>query len=352
MPSQVKLIRENERELVFAYPYHVASWFAAFIGGGVLYLSWRSMIGGPVFLRWVVVAWGLVIAMAGIAGSLYTDRLTLDRMTRTYARRKGYLRKTTAQSGSFDDIQGVALQVEYQTSSHGQPIPYWALRLLLRNADSISLASFGNEQAAYARLDSLAKTLHVAAIDRSGDQETITQPDNLDQPLVAKRQHRRAGPEPSGKGIPPLPSGSRIDLTGAAPQRSIVLPPLGFNVGIALVFGFFALILFFMGLSGLQRQTGRTPPAHSLGIDRDYSSAGAVLSRAHPGCELPPCRGERNGDESALRPAALWRALRTEAHRQNCHRGDSGKACAELGHLSADAARSLQGLSSTGANQA
>ena len=82
------------------------------------------------------------------------------------------------------------------------------------------------------------------------------------------------------------PPEAGFDLTGAAPQRSIVLPPLGFNVGIALVFGFFALILFFMGLSGLQRQTGRTPPAHSLGIDRDYSSAGAVLSLAHPGCEL------------------------------------------------------------------
>jgi len=261
MPSQVKLIRENERELVFAYPYHIASWFAVLIGGGMLYLfSHSTMVGGPAILRWVVAAFGLLIALAGMAGSVYSDLLTLDRMTRTYTRRKGYLRKTTAQSGSFDDIQGVALQVEYDSSSHGQPIAYWALRLVLRNADSISIGSFGSEQPAYARLASLAKTLHVAAIDRTGDQETITQPENLDQPLVRKSPERNRGPQLSAKGIPPLPSGSRIQLTGAAPQRSIVLPPFGFSAGIALVFGWFAIISFGMGIAGLRdKVSGRHP---------------------------------------------------------------------------------------------
>jgi hypothetical protein len=260
MPSQVKLIRENERELVFAYPYHVASWIGVLVGGGMFYMVCRSMVGGPTFLRWWMAIFGLGIALAGIAGSLYTDRLTLDLMTRTYARRKGYLRKITAQSGSFDDIEGIALAVEYQTSSHGQPIPYWALRLVLRNADSISIASFGNEQAAYARLSSLAKTLRVPAIDRTGDQETTTQPENLDQPLVMRSPHRDGAPQPSAKGIPPLPSGSRVQLAGAAPQRSIVLPPWGFNVGIALVFGFFALILFGMSFSGWRdKMDGRHP---------------------------------------------------------------------------------------------
>ena len=114
MPSQVKLIRENERKLVFAYPYHVASWIGILIGGGMFYMVCRSMVGGPIFLRWWMAIFGLVIALAGIAGSLYTDRLTLDLMTRTYTRRKGYLRKITTQSGSFDDIEGVALQVEYR----------------------------------------------------------------------------------------------------------------------------------------------------------------------------------------------------------------------------------------------
>ena len=92
-----------------------------------------------------------------------------------------------------------------------------------------------------------------------GDQETTTQPENLDQPLV-RMQHRTNAPELTAKGIPPLPAGSRIRLAGAAPQRSIVLPPLGFNVGIALVFGWFAIILFFMGFSGLRdKLDGRHP---------------------------------------------------------------------------------------------
>ncbi|MGC2209296.1 MAG: hypothetical protein WA532_04205 [Candidatus Korobacteraceae bacterium] len=266
MASQVRLIRENQRELVFAYPYHVASWFAALIGGGLFYMVCRSMVGGPTFLRWLVAIFGLVIALAGIAGSIHTDRLTLDLMTRTYIRRKGYLRKITAQSGSFDDIQGVALQIEYETSSHGQPIPYWALRLVLRHADSISIASFGNEQAAYARLASIAKALHVPAIDRTGDQETTTQPENLDQPLVMKAPRRASAPRLSVNGIPPLPSGSRIRLAGAAPQRSIVLPPFGFSVGIALVFGWFALITFGMGFAGLRDKLGGRHPLTPWGL--------------------------------------------------------------------------------------
>jgi hypothetical protein len=260
MPSQVRLIRENERELVFAYPYHVASWIGVAVGGGMFSMVCRSMVGGPIFLRWWMAIFGLVIAMAGIAGGMYTDRLTMDLMTRTYTRRKGYLRKTTVQSGSFDDIEGVALQVEYQTSSHGQPIPYWALRLVLRGADSISIASFGGEQAAYARLSSLAKTLHVPAIDRTGDQETSTPPENLDQPLIARSPHRDGAPQRSAKEIPPLPSGSHIQRAGAAPRRSIVLPPWGFKVGIALVFGWFALILFGMSFSGWHdKMDGRHP---------------------------------------------------------------------------------------------
>ena len=266
MASQVKLIRENQRELVFAYPYHVASWLGVLVGGGMFYMVCRSMVGGPALLRWWIAIFGLVFALAGIAGSVYTDRLTLDLMTRTYIRRKGYLRKTTAQSGSFDDIEGVALQVEYDTSSHGQPIPYWALRLVLRNADSISIASFGSEQAAYARLDSLAKTLHVPAIDRTGDQETTTQPDNLDQPLITKLQHRNAVPKLSVSGIPPLPAGSRIQLAGAKPQRSIVLPPWGFSVSTALIFGWFAIILFFMGFSGLRDKLDGRHPLTSWGL--------------------------------------------------------------------------------------
>ena len=266
MSSQVKLIRQNQRELVFAYPYHAASWIGALIGGGMFYMVCRSMVGGPTFLRWWMAIFGLVIALAGIAGSLYTDRLTLDLMTRTYTRRKGYLRKITAQSGSFDDIQGVALQIEYETSSHGQPIPYWALRLVLRNADSISIASFGNEQAAYARLASIAKALHVPAIDRTGDQETTTQPENLDQPLVMKSPRRAGAPQLSVNGIPPLPSGSRIRLAGAAPQRSIVLPPFGFSVGIALVFGWFALITFGMGFAGLRDKLGGRHPLTPWGL--------------------------------------------------------------------------------------
>ena len=131
---------------------------------------------------------------------------------------------------------------------------------MFRNADSISIASFGSEQPAYARLASITKTLHVPAIDRTGDQETITPPENLDQPLVMQLQRGNTAPQLSAKGIPPIPSGCRIQLAGAAPGRTLVLPPWGFSVGIALVFGWFALILFFMGFSGLHdKLDGRHP---------------------------------------------------------------------------------------------
>ena len=305
----------------------------------------RSMVGGPIFLRLWMAIFGLVFALAGIAGSLYTDRLTLDLMTRTYTRRKGYLRKIQRRAAPSMTSRASHCRSSIDTSSHGQPIPYWALRLVLRNADSISIASFGSEQAAYARLDSIAKALHVPAIDRTGDQETTTQPDNLDQPLVMKSPHRV--PQLTGTDFPPLPAGSRIRLTGAEPQRNIVLPPWGFSVGIALIFGWFALILFFMGFSGLHDKTGRTPPAHFLGIDRDYSSARDVLSLAHPSCVLQPSIGDGDGGKSLLRAAALRLALRLEANRKNCHRGNSRKTRDESRHLPADAAQSLQGRSST-----
>ena len=97
MASQVKLIRQNQRELVFAYPYHVASWFAALIGGGMFYMVCRSMVGGPIILRWMLAAFGFLIALAGIAGSIYTDRLTLDLTTRNYTRRKGSAEEHSAE---------------------------------------------------------------------------------------------------------------------------------------------------------------------------------------------------------------------------------------------------------------
>jgi hypothetical protein len=262
MASQVGLIRENERELVFAYRYHVVAWLGVIIGGGTVYLCWNNTLGSaPSFLRWGVEVWGLLMALCGIAGSLDSDRLTLDLLARTYTRRKGYWPRLTTQDGSFDNIQGIALQVEYQNSSHNQPIAYWVLRLVLHNPpDSISIASFGNEQAAYARLNSLAKALRVAAIDRTGDQETSTPPESLDQPLLTKLRPASNRPGQSANAVPPLPSASRILLAGPAPQRTIILPPLGFNLGAALVFGFFAMISLGMGFSALRdKLDGRHP---------------------------------------------------------------------------------------------
>jgi hypothetical protein len=205
---------------------------------------------------------GLAFALAGIAACLYSDRITLDLMARTFTRRSGYWPKLTTQRGSFDELQGVALQIDYQNSSNQQPIPCWALYLVLRApAASISLASFGNEQAAYTRLASLAKKLGVAAIDRTGDQEKTTLPDRLDQPIAMQRRT-----EVSASAIPPLPTVSRIHLTGLAPARKIVLPPYGFSLGITLIFGWFAMIPFWMSYMGWHdKVTGRHPNT-SLGL--------------------------------------------------------------------------------------
>lgn len=251
MASQIELIRENDREIVFGYRHQPLGLLVFALGQGLIFLCWKTdLITSWVPGRWWIGSSGLLLALFGIAAAFYRDDLRLDLLARAYTRRSGFAWKQAAQSGSLDDLQDLALQLDYQGRPGRPRLLYWVLYLEFKGPiGSISVASFRNEREAYARIDSLAGILRVPIVDRTGEQEKKLSLEEIRRPLAAQaRPDSREGGPPADD-IPPLPRESRIALQGQPPSRKILFPAMGFSPAI-FVFLFFAAVPLWMGLAG------------------------------------------------------------------------------------------------------
>jgi len=243
---EVQRIRENEQEILFAHR-PMGGVFIAIIGAGIAWLAWEK--GSDSTARWIGLFAGCFFSLIGMGAAFWRYELHLDLLSRVYTRRKGFWPAPKTDQGSFSDIESVTLDVEYRraNSKSSSTSATWQVGLKLRpDARAIGVAEEINEEAAFKAFESLAKKLHVTAVDRTGSEEKIRSWDRLDEAL--------ASPIARGAGfasitIPPLPAGSRIELLQMPEGRAIRLPSIGFGLGVMffLLFGlaFFGFAAFF-----------------------------------------------------------------------------------------------------------
>jgi hypothetical protein len=244
MPVELPLLSEGDREMVFAHR-PLGGWVFCGIGASVFYAAFSGLISDAT-ARWWFGGAGAFFAVIGLLGAFWRHELSLDLVTRTYRRRKGFWPHAAIRRGSLDDLDGVVLKTEIRRSSSAKGgshhFPVWVLGLAFSGERKpVSIMEFRQETKAYQGLESLAKKLRITAIDRTEEQEKRTPWDALDRPLldeIRKDSSRWKGA--AGRVVPPMPYGSTIQLLGEPGRRTILLPRPGFSVGIPflILFGF------------------------------------------------------------------------------------------------------------------
>ncbi len=247
--AEVHLIREDDRELRFA---HRPAWglLIALLGGVVAWAAWEK--GKDETAQWIGALAGGSFFLIGLGAAFWRYELTLDLLSRTYTRRKGFWPSPSHDQGSFRDIENISLQIEYRrtSSKSNQTSAVWIVGLKLRSDEKpIRLAEEMNEEKGYQRFESIAKKLQVNAVDCTVSPPKTIAWDRLDQ-SVASSAEGRDQLRARSLSIAPLPHGSRIEFTDIPGERAIVLPALGINSGtvILTLFGllFMALAAFFL----------------------------------------------------------------------------------------------------------
>jgi hypothetical protein len=222
--AELQLVRESESELFFRYK-QFAGWAIAAIGWTACYFAWTKMVDAG-FVRWAFTGVAGVFGVAGIAGAIWRYEITINLLSRIYSRRKGFWPAVKSQEGSLDELYGVALNTEVQgQDSKSSGYVVWVVRLAFQGEEKgTSVYESRNEGEAYRQFEHLAKALRLRAIDRTGDSEKITAPEDLDKPLV--ESIRDAGPawKSNITVLPPVPPGSQIEVSGDPPNRTILLP--------------------------------------------------------------------------------------------------------------------------------
>jgi hypothetical protein len=165
--------------------------------------------------------------------------LRLDVPSRTWTRRKGFWPVVATQVGTFHDLDGLILAIEVESVRRFIPIPHWVIRLDIRgDRYPVGIADFRDERTAYRRLESLATTLQLDAIDRTGERDTRIPWQAINRPIVSRTLAAGGSIAVRASAVPPLPEGSAIQVFGAAPAIRIVLPPppWGAVFAVSLVF--------------------------------------------------------------------------------------------------------------------
>lgn len=251
MPTELQLVKEGDREILLAHR-PMGGWVFFGIGAGIFHLAYSGVIDERT-ARWWFGGAGAFFAVIGLLGAFWRYELSLDLVTRTYQRRKGFWPRAALKRGPLDDLEGVVLTMEIRRSSStkGGPhySPVWVLGLAFAGERKpVSIMEFYREAKAYQRLEALAEKLRVPAIDRTGEQERRIAWDALDRSLQEELRRGTARWEAgAGGGIPPLPPGSTIEVLPGPSGRTILLPAPGFSWGMMFFFLFGSA---FVGLGG------------------------------------------------------------------------------------------------------
>lgn len=270
MPVEIPLLRETDRELVFAHR-PLGGWVFSGIGASVFYAAFSGLISDAT-ARWWFGGAGAFFAVIGLLGAFWRHELSLDLVTRTYRRRKGFWPHAAIRRGPLDGLEGVVLTMEIRRSSSprggAHHTPVWVVSLAFRGERKpVSVAEYHGEVKAYQRLEALAEKLRLPAIDRTGEQERRIPWDTLDRPL--QEELRRETPRweaSAGAGIPPLPSGSTIEIVRSPGGWIILLPAPGFSWGTVFFLLFGSAFAAFGGAALWAKATGRAITERPPGI--------------------------------------------------------------------------------------
>jgi hypothetical protein len=289
--SQVRLRKESQTEIYFAHPYW-SGWIFAMIGAGFGVLPWKTGAEPPVL--WLFLGMSGLFTLLGIGAGFWRLELRLDLMARTYRRRRGFWPAVRTTMGSLDEIKAVILTRKWRsTGSSGSSSTQrvvWTVSLGFENqSDSVSISDSRNEQEAYRNLEHLAKSLHVDAIDRSGEQEKKTAWGDLDRSWVEAEESPIGSPGglniPTGSNgaVAPLPAGSGIECVDAPGLRHIVLPKNGFSGAVWAVIGFGLVfagagILALLSLAGVVGMEGAQKA--KIGVGSVFTLFGFGLAAA------------------------------------------------------------------------
>jgi hypothetical protein len=237
----MSLVRDTPSSVLFRYPWRTAALlFVVFAGAAGA--AFRFIPDGGRLI--VTAAFGL-FAVILAAGSLWREELELTLASGQWRLRRGWVMSGASElRGALAEIPEVELVLDRGPGGEDSS-PTWRVRIHAPAwPGPVTVASSFEEEKGYAQLESWAKRLRKDAVDRSGDQERRTGWGALDRPLTAPDAGFAEGgladadtPRPRVSEQPP---GTRIVVTSEQGRRRVVLPAIGFNLG-----------LVFMGLFGL-----------------------------------------------------------------------------------------------------
>jgi len=242
-------LRPNEREIRFGTKAPAFGLVLLLVGAGFLYLAWHmtpASFGNRIF-RVRSGGLGFLVVLLGMALTLVRNELILDLQSRMFTRRQGVWPNLRTTTGSMDQIEALTLRLDTRKNQYGKPYNVWVVQLSFKgdmNGEGNPgarprrpriLGSYRSESRAYSQFESLARTLEVPALDRTGAVEKVVSPGRDGSAIPAPWQGSKRGV--TVESIPPLPPQSRILLLGLAPSRTILLHRRGVNgssVGLAV----------------------------------------------------------------------------------------------------------------------
>jgi hypothetical protein len=236
VPTDVQFIRQNDLEIRFADRWASRTIWSA-IGAGAFWVVGSQ--SGSTVAGWLPYAFAVIFAVFALQGMLWRDTLVLGLRTRKWTRRRGFWPRQRRETGSFDDLQELALEIEIRSGNSGTN-PVWIIRLGGKGgALSIALFEFLDEQRAYEWFSLLARQLRIDVADRTGDRERRLPWQAVDRPLF----NRGANQAGRGTADAPPPPGSAIRVSGS-PIESIILPLPGVLPAMigALIIGGFCVV--------------------------------------------------------------------------------------------------------------
>jgi hypothetical protein len=248
MPAQMQLVLDDDRHIRFTNPW---KWGLAIAFVGLLVWLFVPLNLTKGFKYWVVLGGAAFTVFVGLAAFLYRDELVLDLVTRAYTLRRGYWPAVREQTRSMNDFRALLLGAELRRNPRGGQYPTWVISLQCSGVQpDLAVLELRSESQAYGKIESWSRKLGLPAF------EIV---DGREQPLEFKPVARQQPAELGSMQIPMLPSGSRLAFLGAAPTRTIVLPPLGFGLGV-LILALFPAITLWMGFAGYNEAIHHIPP--------------------------------------------------------------------------------------------
>lgn len=243
----LKIQQDDARAIRLVHP-HVLALAMGVVILALAWLAWTQM--GPGFHRWVFGGALLLFGLLATVAGFQRDLIELRPDRRRWRRVKGSAFSTEETEGGLDDLDGVALELDWKStksSSSKGKVPVWEVGLVFDpGGKAVTFLQTRNEVEGYRELEAWAGRLGLDAIDRTGEGETRRAPDELDRPLGSEGVVSEDGGAPTwldevspgaehaagGSGVA-AGAGAPTRMEGLAPSPALPSPPPGSGVVLA-----------------------------------------------------------------------------------------------------------------------